>query len=62
MSDSLTLRLARPEETDRVIAFINENFDWKLPLVNRRNISTSTTTAATRCNTRWPRKTASCWR
>ena len=34
MSDSLTLRLARPEETDRVIAFINENFDWKLPLVN----------------------------
>jgi len=34
MSDSLTLRLARPEEADRVIAFINENFDWKLPLVN----------------------------
>ena len=34
MSDSLTLRLARPEETGRVIGFINENFDWKLPLVN----------------------------
>lgn len=34
MSDSLTLRLAWPEEADRVIAFINENFDWKLPLVN----------------------------
>ena len=34
MSDSLTLRLARPEEAERVIGFINENFDWKLPLVN----------------------------
>lgn len=34
MSDSLTLRLARPDEVDRVIGFINENFDWRLPLVN----------------------------
>lgn len=34
MSTSLTLRLAHAGEADRLIAFINENFDWKLPLVN----------------------------
>lgn len=28
-------RLARPEEEDKVIRFVNDNFDWKLPLVNR---------------------------
>ena len=33
---SAVFRLARPEEAERVIDFINENFDWKLPLVNRR--------------------------
>lgn len=34
MSTSLTLRLAHPDEADRLIEFINANFDWKLPLVN----------------------------
>ena len=34
MSSPLTLRLAHNHEADRLIAFINENFDWKLPLVN----------------------------
>ena len=28
-------RLAREEERDLVINFINENFDWRLPLINR---------------------------
>ena len=28
-------RLARPEEEEKVIRFVNDNFDWKLPLVNR---------------------------
>lgn len=27
-------RLSRPDEADRVRAFINNNFDWKLPLIN----------------------------
>ena len=30
-----TFRLARPEEKQRVLDFINANFDWRLPLVNR---------------------------
>lgn len=34
MSSTLNLRLAHNDEADRLIAFINENFDWKLPLVN----------------------------
>ena len=34
MSSPLTLRLAHTHEADRIIVFINENFDWKLPLVN----------------------------
>ena len=29
------LRLARPDEQGRVLAFINEHFDWRLPVVNR---------------------------
>lgn len=29
------LRLAHPDEAQRVVDFINANFDWKLPLVNR---------------------------
>ena len=28
-------RLARPEEKQRVLDFVNANFDWRLPLVNR---------------------------
>ena len=34
MSSSLTFRLAHSDEAQRIIQFINENFDWKLPLVN----------------------------
>ena len=34
----LAFRLARPREAGRVRAFVNENFDWKLPLVNRREL------------------------
>lgn len=30
------LRLAAPDEAGRVVEFVNANFDWKLPLVNRR--------------------------
>ena len=29
------LRLARPDEAQKVVDFINANFDWRLPLVNR---------------------------
>lgn len=29
-----SLRLARPEEAERVQSFINEHFDWKLPVIN----------------------------
>ena len=29
------LRLAHPDEAQRVVDFINANFDWKLPLINR---------------------------
>ena len=29
------LRLARPDEAEKVVAFVNDHFDWKLPLVNR---------------------------
>ena len=32
----LTFRLAEYSERDKLIDFINANFDWKLPLVNRR--------------------------
>ncbi len=32
----LTFRLAEYSERDRLIDFINANFDWKLPLVNRK--------------------------
>ncbi len=32
---SIEFRLAQPGEENRVIEFINSNFDWKLPLVNR---------------------------
>ena len=32
----LAFRLARPGEAERVREFVNENFDWKLPLINRR--------------------------
>lgn len=37
MSDisNVTFRLAEYPERPRIIDFINENFDWKLPLVNR---------------------------
>lgn len=34
--DRLNFRLARWEERETIIDFINANFDWKLPLVNRR--------------------------
>ena len=30
----VTMRHARADERERVIAFINDHFDWKLPLVN----------------------------
>ena len=32
----LTFRLAEYAEREAIIAFINEHFDWRLPLVNRR--------------------------
>lgn len=32
--NGLELRLALPDEEKKVIEFINQNFDWKLPLVN----------------------------
>lgn len=31
----VVFRLARPEEQQRVLDFVNANFDWRLPLVNR---------------------------
>ena len=34
MSD-LVLRLARPGEDARIADFINQNFDMRLPLINR---------------------------
>ena len=33
MSD-VVMRCARPQERSRIIDVINDNFDWKLPLVN----------------------------
>ena len=32
---AVEFRLARPEEKQRVLDFVNANFDWQLPLVNR---------------------------
>ena len=32
---AVEFRLARPEEKQRVLDFVNANFDWRLPLVNR---------------------------
>ena len=29
------LRLAAPDEAKRVVDFVNANFDWRLPLINR---------------------------
>ena len=29
------LRLAAPDEAKRVVGFVNANFDWRLPLINR---------------------------
>lgn len=37
---ALVLRLARPDEGERVVAFVNDHFDWKLPLVNREEYFT----------------------
>lgn len=34
-STSVQFRLAEYPERERILAFINDNFDWKLPLVNR---------------------------
>ena len=34
----LTFRLAEYHERPRLIEFINANFDWKLPLVNRKEL------------------------
>lgn len=35
MSGGLSFRLARPDEAGRVVEFVNRNFDWELPVVNR---------------------------
>ncbi len=35
--DHLTFRLAQWDEEEKIIAFVNDNFDWKLPLVNNRS-------------------------
>ncbi len=35
MSDLFVLRLARPGEDARIADFINQNFDMRLPLINR---------------------------
>lgn len=31
----VTFRLAHPHEADRIKEFVNQHFDWKLPLINR---------------------------
>ena len=33
-------RLARPDEAGELVDFINDNFDWRLPLVNRKDFFT----------------------
>ena len=35
---NVTFRLAEYPERQRVVDFINENFDWKLPLINRTEL------------------------
>lgn len=40
MSD-LVLRLARPGEDARIADFINQNFDMRLPLINRADFTSS---------------------
>ena len=32
---SISFRLTRPDEAQRVVEFVNRYFDWKLPLINR---------------------------